>query len=145
MKRSIFLISFGSMKSSARKSGTCPAMRDAKASIFGKRSIFRIPDCPATSACQFFSRPTPKGVTRPKPVTTTLRCSVAPTVNLRFVTLIDKTVWGDGQYYFSLAILFAPLEDSANQGLDFIAARFCIFHGPRALLHDVEYRRNGMV
>ena len=56
-----------------------PAMRDANASAL-KRLILRMPERPAISACQFFSTPVPKGVTRPRPVTTTLRGSVVFTM-----------------------------------------------------------------
>ena len=38
--------------------------------------ILRIPERPAIKASQFLSTPVPNGVTRPRPVTTTLRYSV---------------------------------------------------------------------
>src|SRR3984957_17915031 len=75
MNGSIFLMSRFSIQSSGLKSRPSPAMR-AGNSEASKRVISPIPDRPAIRASQFFSTPTPSGVTRPTPVTTTRRSSI---------------------------------------------------------------------
>src|SRR5262249_4889146 len=80
---SILRWSLGSTQSSALNSpapvspcGTCAAILAGRSDT-SKLWIGRIPDPPAISLSQFRSRPTPSGVTKPMPVTTTRRMSSA--------------------------------------------------------------------
>src|ERR1700678_1952790 len=72
MNRPIFLISLRSIKSSGTKSLTSPAMRQLKP-LASKSVIGPMPDCPCSRAFQVMSVPTPTGLTKPTPVTTTRR------------------------------------------------------------------------
>src|SRR5215831_6441682 len=59
--------------------GTCAAIRTGKSETW-KDWIALTPDTPAISVFQFRSRPTPRGVTSPIPVTTTRRILHSPAV-----------------------------------------------------------------
>src|SRR5580692_1509719 len=72
MKRPIFLISFFSMNCAGSKFLTSPAMRQAKA-VASNCSIREIPFRASRMALQLSSVPMPSGLSRPTPVTTTLR------------------------------------------------------------------------
>src|SRR5258705_549034 len=104
MKRSIFLISFLSMKSSGRKSRTSPAIRVGK-SLASKRVIGPTPERPSTTACQFLSTPVPSGVTKPTPVTATRRRCELP-------FCIAPSIAGDGRDSFPRS----QRDDSARHG-----------------------------
>src|SRR5579862_8446999 len=77
MKASIFLTSFLSMNCSGSKPLTSPAMR-AEKRVVSNRVIDPIPLCPASSAVQLASVPTPTDEIRPTPVTTTRLVNVGP-------------------------------------------------------------------
>jgi len=70
MKRSILRISLGSMNSSGRNPFTSAANRVGKAEA-SKRVMGPTPDRPARTASQVGLTPMPRGVTAPRPVTTT--------------------------------------------------------------------------
>src|SRR5512139_274440 len=77
MNGSIRLISFRSMNSSGLNPFTSAAMV-VENSDASKRVMGPIPDFPARIASQVGRTPTPRGVTPPSPVTTTLRMSFLP-------------------------------------------------------------------
>src|SRR5512135_249155 len=77
MNGSIRLISFRSMNCSGSNPFTSAAMVVEK-SFASKRVIGPTPDVPARSASHVLRTSTPRGVTAPSPVTTTLRMSFLP-------------------------------------------------------------------
>src|SRR3954464_3726528 len=94
MNRSLRRASFLSMNCAASNPFTSPAMRLGR-SFASKRGRRPMPLLPARTACQLGSLPMPRGVTRPIPVTTTLRstrCISATPVASRtlFLVLVDE-------------------------------------------------------
>src|SRR5438067_2835694 len=90
MKRSLRRASFLSMNCAGSKSLTSPAMRLGR-SFASKRVMGPMPLFPARMPCQVGSLPIPSGVTRPIPVTTTLRstrCIRPPRMERRFLFLV---------------------------------------------------------
>src|SRR5438128_8830864 len=84
MNPSILRWSLGGTQSSALNSPKAVSPRGTCAAILTGRSetsndwIARIPDVPAIRLFQFRSRPIPRGVTSPIPVTTTRRILLSP-------------------------------------------------------------------
>src|SRR5687767_5225773 len=76
------------MKAAGSKPLTSPANLVAK-SLASNSVIGAIPLLPATSAPQVSSRPMPSGVTRPMPVTTTLRALMISPPRLRGRVRLD--------------------------------------------------------
>src|SRR5580658_10237240 len=72
MKRPIFLISLRSMNCAGSKFFTSPAIRQVNAEA-SNCSILEIPFRPSRMAFQLWSVPMPSGLSKPTPVTTTLR------------------------------------------------------------------------
>src|SRR5258708_2961448 len=75
MKRSLRRASFLSMNCAASKPFTSPAMWQGSSEA-SKRVIGPTPLLPAIAACHVASVPIPRGVTSPRPVTTTLRSTL---------------------------------------------------------------------
>jgi hypothetical protein len=84
MKGSTLRCSFGSIHWSASKVPSCPSPRGIWQAILQARSetsksvIPPAPLCPARSLAQVGSTPQPRGVTMPRPVTTTRRIRFLP-------------------------------------------------------------------
>src|SRR5580704_5011643 len=99
MKRPIFLISLRSMKRTGSKFLTSPAIRQVNAEA-SNCSIPEIPFRPSRMAFQLSSVPMPSGLSKPTPVTTTLRDNdgsrLAPGGLLLFLVLdvVDGVFYG---------------------------------------------------
>src|SRR6266478_6825995 len=88
MKRSFLRASFLSMNCAGSKPLTSPAIRLGR-SLTSKRVMGPTPDFPAMAASHDSLVPIPKGVTRPIPVTTTLRSTRCMICDL-FLVLVDE-------------------------------------------------------
>src|ERR1700730_1718535 len=105
MKSSMRLCSLASTHWSGLKLPSEPSPRGTWQAILVGRSSTRnlvmalAPDCPASRRDQVSSTPQASGVTRPRPVTTTLRIGFktlyAASVGVRFVDIFDGVTDGD--------------------------------------------------
>src|SRR5271167_2933313 len=100
MKPSILRWSLGGTQSSALNSPAAVSPRGTWAAILAGRSetskdwIALTPEAPAIRRCQFRSRPIPRGVTSPMPVTTARRIPFSRTVG-RSKDHGGRTSWDD--------------------------------------------------